>query len=444
MTVMLQQFLQYLDSICKGHNSGRFLLTVSGGIDSAVMSHLFHSAGLPFAIAHCNFALRGAESDGDEKFVRELAVQYNVPFYSRRFQTSEYATDKGISIQMAARDLRYEWFTTLSGEYNYDYIATGHNKNDVVETMLLNLSRGTGLRGLMGIKPVNGLIIRPLLFATRADIEKYAGEHNLRWRDDSSNEQTKYHRNKIRHLIIPAFESINPAFLQNALDTIDRVQQTGVILDHFIAQAKEKLWNEKDDRILIDIEGLKQLPAYELILFEFLKPFGITHLNQDALIRTLDCSASGKQFHTGSHILTRDRDYLIVTKNKNHQNAEVMIHENTSEIRFPLSIKLTRIKKTDDFTIPVSPKTAALDADLIRFPILVRKWTHGDRFYPLGSNGSKKLSDFLINIKLPLPDKDNVWVIESEGKIAWIVNLRIDDRFKITEQTQNILIIELQ
>jgi tRNA(Ile)-lysidine synthase len=444
MTVMLQQFLQYLTSICMGHNGRRFLLTVSGGIDSAVMSHLFHMAGLPFGIAHCNFQLRGSESDGDEQFVQELAGQYNVAFYSRRFNTSEYASDKGISIQMAARDLRYDWFKNLAGEFNYDFIATGHNKNDVVETMLLNLSRGTGVRGLMGIKPLNGNIIRPLLFATRADIEKFAREKNLKWRNDSSNEQTKYHRNKMRHVIIPALESINPAFLQNTIDTINRVQQTGVILDQFIAQAKEVVWKEKEDRILINIDELKQLPAYELLLFELLKPFGITHLNQDALVRVLDSSASGKQFHTGSYILTRDRTCLIITKDEYQQNAEVIIDENTSEIRIPVSMKLKKFKKTQAFSIPADPRIAALDADLIRFPLILRKWHNGDRFYPLGLNGSKKLSDFLINIKLPLPDKDNVRVIESDGKIAWIVNLRLDNRFKITKQTQNILIIELQ
>jgi tRNA(Ile)-lysidine synthase len=437
---MVREFQKNLVSLT-GNDNRSFLLTVSGGIDSVVMSHLFSTCGLKFAIAHCNFQLRGDESDGDQVFVEKLARQFNAPIHVIKFDTRSYAAEKKISIQMAARDLRYEWFEKLASAHGYDLIATGHNRNDVVETMLLNLARGTGIRGLMGIRPLHNRIIRPLLFASRKQISEYAAENNLQWRDDSSNTETKYHRNKIRHDIIPAFEEINPAFMDNVLNTTARLEQTGIILDMILNQIRQEVWKDLPDRILIDIEKLKDYPSGELLLFELLKDFGVSKLNQESLMHSLE-SESGKQFHTPTHTITRDREHLIITAKDSFNGSEVNIEKNTVLIDYPVRLHFKTIEISEGFSIPGERSMAALDADKLTYPLLLRTWKEGDRFRPLGLKGSKKVSDFLINIKLPVPDKKHVWILESAGEIVWLVNLRIDERFKVSEKTQRVLMID--
>lgn len=441
-SAVLEEFRKYLIDDCSTRESDRYLVTVSGGVDSVVMASLFNAAKLNFGIAHCNFRLRGEESDGDEQFVAALAASMNVPFYRREFDTEKYAREQGISIQMAARDLRYSWFHEAAATHKYNYIATGHNKNDIVETMLLNLSRGTGLRGLMGIRARHDKLVRPLLFASRQRIVEYARENNLEWREDSSNEETKYNRNKVRHTIIPAFESINPAFVQNALETSIRIEHTGKLLDLILEQIKKEVWSESNGRITININKLKKYPSTDILLFELLRDFGVTQLSSEMLVHTLETS-TGKQFHTRSHTITRDRDFLIVTQNLPELASEVLIGPDTARIEYPVRLCFT-ITGKEDFNIPVSRNTAAIDADKIRYPLMLREWRNGDRFQPFGMNGTKKVSDFLINIKLPLPDKRNVRVLESDGKIVWIVNHRIDERFKITEETKRVLLIEYE
>jgi tRNA(Ile)-lysidine synthase len=342
---------------------------------------------------------------------------------------------------MAARDLRYAWFNDLANEFGYEYIATGHNKNDVIETMLLNLSRGTGIRGLMGIRPRHEKIIRPLLFASRLEIMGYAGDNKLQWREDSSNSEIKYHRNKIRHTIIPAFNSINPAFEQNILNTINRLESTGKLLDVFLGKIKQAVWTELPDRVLIDIEKLRAFPATDIVLFELLREYGITRLSLDALIKSFG-STPGKQFFTGTHNITRDRKYLIITKHTGIMETETIVEPDTAFISHPIHLSFNIIDNTDTFRIPGDCCIAALDAGVISYPLKLRLWKNGDRFYPLGLKGSKKISDYLINIKVSLPDKKKIWILESGDKIAWLVSHRIDDRFKITDKTQKILLIE--
>jgi tRNA(Ile)-lysidine synthase len=311
----------------------------------------------------------------------------------------------------------------------------------VVETMLLNLSRGTGLRGLMGIRPVLKKIVRPLLFASRPEIIQYAEAHSLKWREDSSNLETKYLRNKIRHTIIPAFESINPSFIENAAETINRIEQTGKLLNLILSQIKQELWTELPGRIMINISKLKEYPANDLLLFELLRDFGISQLSEQMIFNSLE-SATGKQFHTRTHTFTHDRGYLIVTPKSTPDPCETAIEADTILLNYPLRLFFTTIEKTAGFKIPRQKNKVALDAGKITYPLVLRVWKSGDRFYPLGLQGSKKISDFLIDLKVPLPDKRHIWILECQGKIAWVVNHRIDDRFKVTEETRKILIID--
>ena len=438
---MLEEFKKYLVSACVSSMDQHFLLAVSGGVDSVVMTHLFYASGLKFSLAHCNFQLRGEASTGDQQFVETLAEKMQVPCHVSGFETAVYASQHGISIQMAARDLRYAWFEELTVKHNYQHIAVGHNKNDIIETALLNLARGTGIRGLMGIRPRHEKVIRPLLFASRPEILQYASDNGLQWREDTSNADTKYHRNKIRHTIIPAFETINPAFVQNGIDTIMLLEHTGQLLDYTLALIKKEVWQELPDRILIDIEKLAEYPANDILLFELLREFGIGQLNIESILGAFG-SISGKQFSTRTHCITRDRSHLIITKTGAPVESETSIEANTERLDYPIRLTLKTIDRTAGFKIPNERSVAAIDAAKVTYPMTLRVWKDGDRFNPLGLPGSKKISDFLINSKIPRPDKQHIWIIESDGKIAWIVNHRIDDRFKITDSTCKILLIE--
>jgi tRNA(Ile)-lysidine synthase len=438
---MLKVFLKYLTDTCQCLPDKKYLLAVSGGVDSVVMANLFQLSGIDFAIAHCNFRLRGDESDGDQQYVEELAAGFKKPCYIKDFDTISYSRDHGISIQMAARDLRYAWFETLAEKEAFDYIAVGHNQNDAVETVLLNFSRGCGIRGFAGINPHAGKVVRPLLFASREEILQFALDNNLPWHEDSSNAETKYHRNKIRHTIIPAFESINPAFRQNALETIRRMEQTGKLLDHTLDLVKSEVWTVLSDRFLIDIEKLKEYPSIEIILYELLRDFGINQISIKTLLDSFG-SIPGKQFHTRTHCITRDRSHLIITQRIKSIDTEVIIDPETILIDYPVHLTFNLIPDKSDFIIPAGRNFAALDAERISFPLKLRNWKEGDRFRPLGLSGSKKISDFLINNKIALPDKKYIWILETAGKIAWVVNHRIDDRFKITAGTRKILVVE--
>jgi tRNA(Ile)-lysidine synthase len=438
---MQKEFEKYLKNVCRCSTEKKFLLAISGGIDSVVMAEMFHRAGLEFAMAHCNFGLRGIESDGDQEFVEKLASRLQVACYAKRFETQAFADSHNLSIQMAARELRYTWFQELREKHGYDFVVVGHNRNDIVETVLMNFARGSGIRGLTGIKPRLGTIVRPMLFASRSEIVMFANTNNLPWREDSSNAETKYTRNRVRHVIIPEFEVINPAFLTNAMETILRLNQTEQLLQLTISNIKKSVWIELSDKYLIDIDKLLEFPAVETILFELLKEFGSTQLLIKSIIASFE-STPGKRFFTKTHCITRDRTHLIITKNVLPALEELLIDEETALISYPIHLTLNNLKLYPGFVIPAESNFAVLDQDKLIFPLKLRHWKAGDSFHPFGMKGSKKISDFLINSKVPLPDKQHVWVLESSGNIVWVVNHRIDNGFRITSQTQQVMLIE--
>jgi len=440
---MIDDFQKYIASNNLCLKDDTILLGVSGGIDSIVMMHLFRLAGYKMVLAHCNFQLRDEESDYDEDFVLALAENYQIPIHNVHFNTREVAEKEGISIQMAARDLRYEWFEELRKKYQYDYIAIAHNKNDLIETFLINLTRGTGIKGLTGIKEKSGAIIRPLLFASRKNIEDFCHSNNFEYREDSSNKTTKYSRNLIRHEIIPAFESINPSFIDTMTENISKLKNTEKIYFNTIQKLRADIAVEKNRKIYFAIEPLKKLEPIETYLFEFLSPYGFSITQVNDIIASLE-GIPGKKFLSPTHRMIKDRNELILEEISLARTKPFFIEEATEYIEHPVYLTLDKIEKTEDFIINTQKNIAQLDYDKLEFPLTIRKWKTGDYFMPLGMKNLKKVSDFFIDQKIPIPEKENVWIIESGNKIAWVAGLRIDERFKITDETTRILQLNLQ
>ena len=475
---MISALLNHIKKEKLFSSTEKVLLTVSGGIDSVLMCELFHKAGLKFGIAHCNFQLRAEESDDDETFVNTLAEKYNVPFHFIKFNTSVYAKKNKLSIQVAARDLRYQWFEDIRKEYKYNYIATAHHQDDSIETFFINLIRGTGISGLHGILPKHGSIIRPMLFTTKNEIESYVKKHKLKYREDSSNASDKYVRNKIRHQVTPVLKELNPGFENTFNKTINHLREVELIYKNDIETKRSKIVKQEKSNILISIKGLKKLQPITTYLFEFLKPYNYNESIVEEIVLALD-GESGKQFFSNSYRLIKDREFLIIEQRKESQeirskkqelrrksqesgikNQELRnkkpdpgLDTKDSEIGVLINqkaIDLDNLKlsfKSEDISlgteIQKSSSIAYLDLEKLEFPLKIRKWQKGDVFYPFGMKGKKKLSDFFIDKKLPLNQKENTWLLTSKGKIAWVIGQRIDNRFKITEKTRKIYIVKL-
>ncbi len=420
----------------------RLLLAVSGGIDSMVMAHLLTAAGYDCGVAHCNFSLRGEESDDDEMFVRSWAADRDLLFYVHRFDTERYAEEHGLSIQMAARDLRYAWFRRVAREEGYDRIVLAHNRNDLAETFLINLVRGTGLRGLTGIRPRQEELIRPLLFARREEIAAFARREGIGWREDSSNRSVKYTRNKIRHEIIPAFEEINPSFVDTLAATAGRLAGVNSVFDKYMEEVRPQYLIESSGRVMIPLEKLRQAQARAAILFELLNPYGFSSGTTGEILRALD-SPPGKQFFSPTHRLIKDREFLIITPlTPGEEVKRYYIEEGNTGISEPLRLRISSFSRDAGFRIPHNPDIAVLDRDRLTWPLVIRRWQQGDYFRPLGMKGMKKLSDFFIDHKLSLDEKEKIWLITEGDRIVWIPGMRMDDRYKITDATKNILQIE--
>ena len=439
---MQTEFLQYItqNSLC--NKSNKILLGISGGIDSICMFHLFRSSGFQIGIAHCNFQLRGNESDKDEEFVKKLADEFNIPFFSTRFNTAEIADSEGISIQMTARDLRYEWFEELRSKYYYDHISIAHNSDDVIETFLINLSRGSGIKGFSGIKSKSGNIIRPLLFASRKEIEFYVTENNFEFREDSSNSSVKYSRNLIRHEIIPLFEKVNSRFRETMIENIARLKDTENIYNNTITQNIDSIKLSKGQKTYINIDKLKKLGYISTYLHEILNKLGFSNTQVQDIANSLD-SISGKQFFTLTHRLIKDRTELIIEEISTPNKQNYFIDYSNDKLELPIKLDISKFEINENFKIIKDGNIGLFDLDLIDFPLTLRKWKNGDCFIPLGMKNLKKVSDFFIDNKLSLSEKENTWIIESGNKIIWIVGKRIDERFKISNKTKTILKIEI-
>ena len=415
----------------------KILLTVSGGINSVAMAHLFYVSNYNFAIAHCNFQLRGKDADKDQQFVELLAKQYKVEFFTINFDTKQYAEEKGISIQMAARELRYAWFEEIRTKHHFDYIATAHHSDDVVETMLINLSRGTGIKGLTGIKAKNNKIIRPLLFSNRNEIKEYLDSTNLAFREDASNNEIYYSRNFIRKQIIPELEKFYPALKSNILKTSKHLKQADDILKKEVERVKKQILRFENNLHKIDISQLAKIPNLEFYLYEILSEFGFNSSTCEDILNSLN-SISGKIFYSPDYQLLRDREYLLISRINSLFADSIAIPDNSKKIITPIHLTFEKINY-QDVKILKSKNIAYLDYNKLHLPLVLRKWKNADYFYPLGMTQKKKLSDFFINNKLSIFEKENTWLLCSENEIVWIVNQRIDNRYKITDKTTDVL-----
>jgi tRNA(Ile)-lysidine synthase len=438
---MLEAFTSYIKSKNLFTNKDRILLTVSGGVDSIVMTELFHQAGFEFGIAHVNFQLRGKESDGDEQFVKDLAKKYNVPFYVNTFDTEAYAKENGISTQMAARDLRYQFFDELCKEYKYDYIATAHHKDDQLETFFINLFRGTGISGLRGILPKQNNIVRPLLCADRKTIEQFQQSEQLKFREDSSNKSVKYLRNKIRHNLIPVLEDIDPNYLDLMIANMNRIGESEQIYKNHINTLQAELIHKKSQTYYINIERIKQLNPCTTYVYELLKNYNFSFSTCESIVGALN-NESGKVFESETHELLKDREDLIIRVKRNEKFEPILINEGELTKSSSLNLVFQDIQRDNNFEISRQSHIACIDKSKLEFPLTIRKWKQGDFFYPLGSKYKKKLSDFFIDKKFSLFEKEDVILLCTGTKIVWIIEHQIDDRFKITSQTKDILNIE--
>ena len=438
---MLNDFKKFIAENNLIKSGERILLAISGGIDSMVMTHLFMQLDNELGIAHCNFSLRSMESDKDEEMVRKFASKHNISFYTTRFETKAYAKNSGLSVQMAARELRYKWFEEIRNQNRYDTIALAHNLNDNIETIIMNLIRGTGITGLTGMRPVNNRIIRPLLYAKREEISAYCNRHGIIYREDKSNADTKYIRNKIRHLIIPVLKEINPSVESTLNETAEIFTGINEIVTDYISGLRKSVSESHEVLIKFNISLLKPYLHNKAVMFELFKPFSITSIPLNDLLNVIQGKTGGQLF-TGTHRIIKNRKEIIVSKVEATEKVFRVIENFQGFSNVPGIVSARAVKITARFKIPAEPFIACFDSDKIIFPLIIRKWKAGDHLYPLVMKQKKKLSDYFIDNKYSRIDKENVLILESDGKIVWIIGDRIDNRFRITKSTKKALIIK--
>lgn len=429
---MLNKFQNHINANFSFLQDKKLIVATSGGMDSMVLVHLFQKFNLNFALAHCNFQLRGAESDGDENFVKDYAKHNNITFFVTKFDTKNYSEENKLSTQVAARNLRYNWFNELLVSEKFDFVATAHHLDDQVETFLINFSRGTGLDGLTGIPSQNGNIIRPMLPFSRKEIENYVSENKLQWRDDSSNTSDKYLRNKIRHHVIPVFKEINESFLQSFQNTLDHLNQEQSLVNDAVQMVYDIVVSEDNEQLKINISALLQYENYRAYLYKWLNKYGFLAWND---VYNLIEAQSGKQIFSEKYILLKDRDFLILSKKETTNFEEIIIHSITEKPNFPL--KLTLCNQSDIFN--QMKNVIFVEENKIQFPLTIRKWKEGDYFYPSGMQGKKKVSKYFKDEKFTLFQKQDAWILESNNKIVWIIGHRADERFKVENTTQTII-----
>jgi tRNA(Ile)-lysidine synthase len=433
---MINKIQNYINTKKLFSKDNYLLLAISGGADSVFLFFILQKLGYTIELAHCNFNLRGNESDEDERFVKDLGEKFGVKYHIKSFATKVYAKKQNVSLQMAARNLRYKWFEELLEYRNLDYVITAHHKDDNIETFFINLVRGTGVNGLCGIRSKNKSVIRPLLEISRKEIECYLIQHKIRYRTDSSNSEIKYLRNQIRHQLIPLLEEMNPNIKQTIIDEISVLNGVSKVFQQQVDVIRHRVLIERDGIYKINISELMKLEIPEIFLFEILKPFGFYKVDQ--IIKAI-CSQSGKQFFSDTFQLIIDREEIIISMLEN-EHDDVEIIEGETEITHPLNMEFII---SDDFSLDNNPNIAILDFEKLSFPLRLRKWKYGDKFRPLGMRNFKKLSNFFIDEKYSLLDKQKQWILCSGDAIVWIVGDRIDDRYKIDTNTKKVYIAEL-
>jgi len=430
---MLQKLQNHINLNLPFLKEKKLLLAVSGGIDSMVLVNLCHQLQLNFAVAHCNFQLRGNESDEDEMLVIQTCQDGYIPYFLNSFNTLEFAKENKLSIQLAARKLRYDWFYKLMNENGFDYILTAHHLDDSLETFLINFTRGSGLDGLTGIPEQNDKIVRPLLIFSRNEIETFAQENNIAWREDSSNASDKYLRNKLRHDVIPILKELNPSLLSSFENTIKNLKQSQSLVDDASKMVYEKVVFEEENQIVFDLDLLLEYQNYQAYLFSWLSDFGFTDWDS---VYDLVSAQSGKQVMSNSHVLLKNRNTLLLFPRK--ENSEEVIYpidKGQNEVKVPLNLTFCNLS---DISVQ-STNVIFVDAEKLQFPLTIRKWKEGDFFQPFGMNGKKKVSKFFKDEKFSMLEKSDIWLLCSNDKIVWIIGKRQDDRFKITETTTKIL-----
>ncbi|MDC0342085.1 tRNA lysidine(34) synthetase TilS [Flavobacteriaceae bacterium] len=414
----------------------KILVACSGGLDSIVLLHLLQKIGLTLGVAHCNFKLRGAHSDADLSFVETIAANLGVPVFTTVFDTKTYAKTQGVSTQVAARELRYEWFYSTARANGYDRIATGHHADDDLETFFINLSRVTGLRGLTGIASNTEQLIRPLLPFSRAQIMQFAKKEELFWREDSSNSTRDYLRNKLRLDVIPAFKGVNKTVLQNFQQTQQHLKESQALLEDYITLVTKLVVSHTDAGYEIDIKQLQALPNTNTLLFELLYPYGFTDFKAIASILE---SEVGKKVLSKQYVLHKDRNHLVLTTKEQVVDSRVYcIDAKQQSCTIPIKLNFTKVTQVGE----LEPHSLYVDAAKLRYPLKVRAWRLDDVFHPFGMKGKKKLTKFFKDEKLSLLSKNSVWVLESGDEIVWVIGLRPDDRYKVTSATKEVLKIQ--
>jgi tRNA(Ile)-lysidine synthase len=416
----------------------KLLIATSGGLDSMVLLHLFQQLGCEIAITHCNFQLRGLESFEDEKFVENYAIQNQIPIFIKQFDTEKYAKINKLSTQVAARELRYNWFYKMLINKDYDYILTAHHADDNLESFIINLSRGTGIEGLVGIPEQNDRVIRPLLIFSQTEIEEFANENGFIWREDSSNESDKYLRNKIRHNLIPVLKGLNPKLLDSFQKTQKNLQETQNLVQDAVKIMFDKVAKKVDNEIHFSIKTLKETSNYKSYLYQFLNKYGFSAWND---IYNLIESQSGKQVYSENFKLLKNRDFLILSPiNLEIDTEEYLIENIENEVNHPIKLSFSKVNKV---LIP-SKETIYIDMDKLKFPLVIKRWKEGENFQPFGMNGKSKLvSKFFKDEKLSILKKKNVWLLYSDNQIVWIISYRQDERFKVGVNNKNILKVEV-
>ncbi len=427
-----ERFIEHLKNLVPDAVHAHYLLAVSGGKDSTALVHLFHHHQLNFKIAHCNFHLRGEESDKDEQFVRELAATMDKKLHVKQFHTLEAQQGSGKSVEMVAREERYEWFETLCPEA--DYVVTAHHADDNAETLLLNLTRGTGLKGLTGIPTRNGRLLRPLLPFTSAEILQYLSENHIPFRTDQTNFSSQYHRNKIRHDVLPTLRELNPEIIHTLCNNISVFKQQYNFYLSEIQKYISTITFTKNEVLYISCEKLKSLEHAKLLLYETLKPYRFTPSQIEDIWQSLE-GISGKTFFSSTHIALKDREFIMIKKNENTPISPTLC-QNLEELKaLGFDVEHKTMEQPPQF--PAAADTIYIDADKMCFPVQVRAWEEGDTFQPFGMQGKQKVSDLFNNLKINILQKRNIPILLIGNDIAWVVGIRADHRFRITSSTHS-------